>query len=65
MNTGISDAIFKVEVKQAFGGGFYAEAGHAATKTVPTPREAAALGNKLAMDLYGTTCRLVDINQFR
>lgn len=65
MNTGISDAIFKVEVKQAHGGDFYADCGHASTKVFPTPRQAAAEGNRMAINLYGTTCRLLDINQFR
>jgi len=65
MSTGISDAIFKVEVKQAHGGGFYADVGHASTRVVPTPRQAAMEGNIMAMNLYGTTCRLLDVNQFR
>jgi hypothetical protein len=63
--TGVSDEYCKVAVKPAPFGGFYADYGHFATRLFRTPREAANEGNRLGQQVYGTTIRLVDINQFR
>jgi len=62
--TGISDSFCKVEVKPAFGGGFYADVGQASTGVFPTPLEAAREGNRLGQYIYGSTIRLIDLRQF-
>jgi len=63
--TGISDSFCKVEVKQATGGGVYAEVGQASTRVFSTPRQAAEAGNALGTYIYGSTIRLIDLSKFR
>jgi hypothetical protein len=65
MITGISDSFCKVEVKQATGGGFYADVGQASTRVFSTPRQAAEAGNALGTYIYGSTIRLIDLSKFR
>jgi hypothetical protein len=63
--TGMSDEICRVEVKPAFGGGFFATYGHFITPIYATAFEAAVEGNKLGQSMYGTTIKLINVNQFR
>ena len=63
--TGMSDSICQVEVKQAFGGGLYANFGHLSTPIYATAYEAAVQGNKLGQSMYGSTIKVVDVNQYR
>jgi hypothetical protein len=65
IGTGSSDDVCKVVVKQAFGGGYYADFGHFSTPVYATAFEAAKHGNQLATSMYGTTVRLIDLRRFR
>ena len=65
IGTGTSDEVCMVQIHQHLNGGYYATFGHGVTNVFPTPRQAAVEGNRCAQNLYGTTCRLVDVNQFR
>ena len=62
--TGVSDSVLKVEVKRATFGGYYADVGAFQTKVYQSPRQAAEAGNALGRDVYGSTVRLIDTNQF-
>jgi hypothetical protein len=65
MGTGVSDEICKVEIKQAFGGGWFANYGHFSTELFATPLEAAREGNRRGQQHCGSTIRLIDLTQFR
>jgi hypothetical protein len=64
IGTGSSDDVCKVVVKQAYGGGWYADYGHCSTPVYATALEAAQVGNERAVSMYGTTVRLIDLRQF-
>jgi len=63
--TGVSDEFCKVEIKQAFGGGWFANYGHFSTPVFRTARECAEYANRAAQNMYGSTIRLIDLNQIR
>jgi hypothetical protein len=63
--TGMSDEICAVRIHQHLNGGYYATFGHGITNVFPTPRAAGIEGNRCAQNLYGSTVRLIDVNQLR
>jgi len=65
MSTGVSDEICQVKIKQAFAGGYYCDVGHCSTQVFASRRQAAEAGNRLGQHVYGSTCRLIDLNKIR
>ena len=63
--TGMSDENCRVELRQAIGGGWFANYGHFSTPVFRTPRECAEYANRHAQNVYGSTIRLIDLTKIR